>query len=182
MRVVCSFTSNNETLFVPGFLFIYSLTGREWILVCEHSWSSLTNCSRRTASPPCLTLVALYPPAIRSEWRRPTWAKRWQMRRPKSSVGEIVCGQGCNCSCTRLQRGQIRVFLFFFSRDVAVLFPCEESDWQHPEASGQGGGTLHDDDQRTDVEQGAWGHDHVSANIALSPNLWQTSRTIHIQQ
>lgn len=35
------------------------------------------------------------------------------MRRPKSSVGEIDCGQRCNCSGTRLQRGQVRVFLFF---------------------------------------------------------------------
>lgn len=73
-------------------------------------------------------------------------------------------------------------FPFFFSRDVAVLFPCEESDWQHPEAPGQGGGTLHDDDQCADVEQGAWGHDHVSADIAWSPRLWQTSRTVHIQE
>lgn len=117
---MCSFPRNNDAPFVPGFLFIYSLTGREWILVCEHSWSSLTNCSRRTASPLCLTLVALYPPAIHSVWRRPTWAKRWQMRRPKSSVGEIDCGQGRNCSSMRLQKG--KEFSFFFSPGMSQYY------------------------------------------------------------
>lgn len=35
---------------------------REWISVWEHSWSSLINGNRRTASRPCRTLAALYPP------------------------------------------------------------------------------------------------------------------------
>lgn len=69
----------------------FSFLCREWILVWEHSWSSLINYSRRTASLPCLTLFALYPLGTRSEWKRPTWAKHWQMRRPKSLVSNIDC-------------------------------------------------------------------------------------------
>lgn len=65
---------------------------REWILVWEHSWSSLINSNRRTVSPPCLTLAALYPPGTLSEWRRHIWAKHWPMRRLKSLVRER-CGK-----------------------------------------------------------------------------------------
>lgn len=50
---------------------------------------------------------------------------------------------------------------FLLRRHVTVLFPREESHRQHPETPGQGGGTLHDDDQRADAEQGTRGHDHV---------------------
>lgn len=61
---------------------------REWISVWEHSWLSLINANRRTASHPCRTLAALYPPGTLYEWRRHIWAKHWPMRRLKSLVSE----------------------------------------------------------------------------------------------
>ena len=51
-------------------------------------------------------------------------------------------------------------------RNVPVLLPGEEGHRQHPETPGQGGGSLYDDDQRPDAEQGARGDDHVSPQLS----------------
>lgn len=68
---------------------------REWISVWEHSWSSLINANRRTASHPCRTLAALYPPDTLYEWRRHIWAKHWPTRRLKSLVSERTHSWQC---------------------------------------------------------------------------------------
>ena len=53
-------------------------------------------------------------------------------------------------------------------RHVSVLPSGEEGPGQHPALPGQGRGALHEHDQRPDVQQGARGHDHVSAPQAPS--------------
>lgn len=77
-----------------------------------------------------------------------------------------------------------------FSRDVTVLLSCTEGYWQHSQTFGQGGGTLHDDDQCSDVEQGAWGYDNVCLlvlpdhlkllKIALFVSLFRNNYSSHI--